>query len=513
MSDVNINPITKTDYPDPDVIRVGDTYYMISTTMHFMPGGVILRSYDLVNWEIANYIFDRLDDSDEERLERELSSYGGGMWAGSLRYHDGKFYAAFVSHFSERTYLFTAKDVCDKWEKSTIEGYYHDCSLLFDDDDRVYIVYGNREIRLVELKKDLSGPKEGGINRVLLTDNNDVILGYEGSHLYKINGKYYLFMIHWPKKAPTRRTEACFVADSLEGDFAGCDVFDDDRDYCNAGVAQGGIVDTPDGRWYSIMFQDSGAVGRMPVLVPIHWENDFPVFGEDGKVPKSFEVVSNRPYYEYEPLFTSDDFKYVTDEKGHAKLKLQWQWNHIPKDELWNINPKGGLNIKTGKLCTNMTHANNCLTQRMAYPKCEGEVTIDASKLKDGDVAGLCALQGCYGYVGITKETGNYYLVVVTKELEPSFKIGASDYLPGKIIEKIKLKESTVTVGLKAVFENRKDTLDFYYVSDGKQVKVGDTHKLQFRLDHFTGARFGLFVFATKEIAGEATFTDFEYRY
>lgn len=510
----NVNPIIKADYPDPDVIRVGDVYYMISTTMHFMPGGVIMRSYDLVNWEIASYIFDTLDDTPQERLERDFCNYAGGMWAGSLRYYEGMFYAAFVSHYSQTTYLFTAKDITGPWKKGTIEGYYHDLSLLFDDDGRKYLVYGNTQIRLVELNDDLSAPKKDGINEIILTDNTGAGLGYEGSHFYHINGKYYLFLIHWPKTAPARRTEACFVSDQITGPYVGGDVFNDDRDYFNMGVAQGGIVDTPNGHWYSIMFQDSGSVGRMPVLVPIQFDKEgFPVFGVNGKVPENFNVQTSRPYYRYEPIYTSDDF--VPNEDNPKELKLQWQWNHACNDECWKLLPEGGLCIRTGKISSNLTQAQNCLTQRMMFPKCEAEVTVDASGLKDGDIAGICALIGSYAYLGITKETGAYYLVKVTHESNErgGIGIGGGDVLPGTISEKIRLKDDKVTLCLKANFENMADKVDFFYLGDGKFMKVGEAHKLEYRLDHFTGARFGLFIYSTKMSKGEAVFTDFVYRY
>ena len=165
-----------------------------------------------------------------------------------------------------------------------MEGFYHDCSLLFDDDDRVYIVYGNRNIHLTELKEDLSGPKPGGLDRIVVKDAEGPFLGYEGTHFYKIKGKYYLFFIH-SLQNEWKRTEACFVSDSLDGEFVGGDVLNDDMGYCNSGVAQGGIVDTPDGKWYAILFQDRGAVGRIPVLVPMTWENDYPVLGVRGRVP------------------------------------------------------------------------------------------------------------------------------------------------------------------------------------------------------------------------------------
>lgn len=269
------NPIIWSDYPDPDVIRVEDTYYMISTTMHFMPGGVILRSYDLIQWEILTYVYEDLDRTPAQRLVGDETIYGKGMWAASLRYHKNKFYVCFVCNDTGKTYLYQANNIMGPWDKQIIEGFYHDCSLLFDDDDRVFIVYGNSKIHLVELNKELTGPKVGGISRVIVMEKGNVILGYEGAHFYKINGKYYLFLIHWPKDCYGRRTEACYVADSIEGEFVGSDVLDDDMGYYNQGVAQGGIVDTPWGDWFAMCFQDHGAIGRIPVLVPIQFINDF----------------------------------------------------------------------------------------------------------------------------------------------------------------------------------------------------------------------------------------------
>ena len=137
-----INPITRLDYPDPDVIRVDNTYYMVSTTMHFMPGCEILRSYDLVNWEHASYVYDVLDSTPGQKIEGEENIYGQGMWAASLRYHKGIFYVCFVANDTGKTYIYSAPSIEGPWKKSYIKGFYHDCSILFDDDDRVYIASG-----------------------------------------------------------------------------------------------------------------------------------------------------------------------------------------------------------------------------------------------------------------------------------------------------------------------------------------------------------------------------------
>ena len=506
-----INPITRLDYPDVDVIRVEDTYYMVSTTMHFMPGCEILRSYDLRNWEHATYVYDTLDGTPAQRLEGEQNIYGKGMWAASLRYHQGKYYICFVANDTHRTYLYTAEQIEGPWEKHQVEGFYHDCSLLFDDDGRVYIAYGNKEIYITELKRDLSGPLEGGLHRLAVSDEGHPGLGYEGTHFYKINGRYYLFFIH-SRRDCWKRTEACFAADSLTGEFTGGDVLDDDRGYCGQGVAQGGIVDTPEGRWYAVLFQDSGAVGRIPVLVPVSWEQGRPVFGEEGRIPERFELVSTRPGYAYRPLVESDDFR--------GELKPCWQFNHEPDRSLILHDREQGIwRVRTDKVCGSLTQAKNTVTQRMAWPGCAGEVTVDGSGLNEGDYAGICALQGCFGFIGLTRREGRLHLVVQCMGTEDGSMAPAAE---GKLRELTLLspEESVVRLKLEADFEEMRDKAFFYYKRIGEEGDPGFAkwvmadcgHKLRFRLDHFTGCRFGLTVFSTKEAGGSADFSDFVYR-
>ena len=317
MKIIGKNPITGLDYPDPDVIRVDDTYYMVSTTMHFVPGCEILRSYDLVHWEHLSYVYERLDSTEEQRLVGEKNCYGKGMWAASLRYHKGMYYICFVANDTGKTYLYTADNIEGPWEKRIMEGFYHDCSLLFED-DHVYIVSGNRNIRLQELRKDLSGPKEGGLDRILVSDSRNPGLGFEGSHFYKIDGMYYLFLIH---SLPDRwmRTQACYVSDSLTGEFKGGDVLCDTMGYCGQGVAQGGIVDTPDHKWYAVLFQDRGAVGRIPVLVPVKWE-------------KNVRVTCMPAPGEQKEQIIKKIIRYWVIREGHSV-----KWKHKAQDRMHNI--------------------------------------------------------------------------------------------------------------------------------------------------------------------------------
>ena len=480
------SPLIRADYPDVDVIRVGDTYYMISTTMHFFPGGVILRSHDLIRWETAAHVYDTLDSTPRRRME-DGNMYSQGMWAASLRFHEGVFHAVFSANDTHRTYHYTAEKIEGPWTLHPVEGFYHDNSVLFDDDGRVYIASGNRAIRLVEMEPDLSRPKPGGLDRIIVDDRARG-LGYEGSHLYKIGGRYYIFLIHWP--AGRMRTEAVFAADSLDGEWTGGDVLEDDMGFFRQGVAQGGIVDTPSGDWYAVLFQDRGAAGRMPVLSRVLWENGFPKFCPPGEQYRPEDLRSG---YEYAPLWGDDGF-------SSPVLLPEWEWNHEP--DLAHVKIGGGeVRIVSSRVDGELTEARNILTRRTFDPGCAAEITVDGSGLKDGDTAGLCALQGLYAWTGLRKEDGKYFLVMGEKTDE-GFREA----------ERIPAEGPTVRIRAAFDFRELRDTVAFSVEIGGVRRGIGPIHRLFYRLDHFTGVRIGLFLTAGKEAGGEAAFRQFAMR-
>lgn len=322
------NPVIYSDVPDLDVIRVEDNYYMVSTTMHLSPGMPIMKSKDLVNWEIVNYCYDILDDSDELSLRNGKKAYGDGTWAASIKYHDGKFYVSASSKTTEKTYVFSTTDIENGvWKKSVLDGYNHDLSLLFDDQEdgtHIYMFTGAGSVHVRELQEDAEGNvtyKDGGLNQTIIENANygegmtvadkDMTVRAEGAHAYKINDKYYIFMIQWPKDG--KRQEICWRSDSLTEGWE-CKLMLDtgievDGQMDGAGVAQGGIVDTPDGEWYAPLFQDHGAVGRIPMLAKVTWENDWPVFSID---PTMDMPVSGQ---DEKSIVVSDEF-YNGEEKA-----------------------------------------------------------------------------------------------------------------------------------------------------------------------------------------------------
>ena len=496
--------IIKSDYPDLDVIRVEDTYYMISTTMHFMPGAVILRSYNLLDWEFASYVYSSLDDTPGQKLEDGKGIYGKGMWAASLRYHKGTFYVAFVANDTHKTYLYTSSKITGPWKKSQIQGFYHDMSLFFEDDGKPYVIYGNTEIRITQLKDDLTGPKDGGLNKIIVKDNKEEVwLGFEGSHFYKIDGLYYLFVINFPKG--NMRTETLFVSEKLEGPYCCRHVFTSDLDGWNSGLAQGGIVQANDGKWYGILFQDHGALGRIPVLLPFNLNKDNPYFGIKGKACESITVLDNRPDYKYKKLYKSG---FLNEDN---QLDLAWQWNHIPDFNLISLKDNH-LTIKTDRLTSNVVQAKNTLTQRTFGEKCFASVLLDASKINEGDYAGFCALEGQYAFIAITKKNGSYYLCSAEHKVidgqEPDYSHKA------ELLTEVEISKPLVKLALKFDLTKEGQNVELQYFNENTRAfeRLGrEKSKLRYTLDQFVGVRFALFIFSTKETGGQADFSDFNF--
>lgn len=499
--------IIPSDFPDPDVIRIDDTYYMISTTMHFMPGCVILKSYNLCDWEFVSYVYDELDLTEGQTLNNKKGIYGKGMWAASLRYANGLFHVLFVANDTHKTYLYTSERVEGPWKKQIVLGFYHDNSVLFDDDGKVYVISGNTEIRITEMKEDLSGAKEGGLNKVIIQDEKDkVVLGYEGCHFYKINGKYYIFMIHMPKDK--MRTQACYVSENVSGPYKGCDVLQSDLNNWNSGVAQGGIVQSKDGKWYGILFQDHGALGRIPVLVPVEFINGFPVFGINGTAPETLTVLDNKPNYIYEPLYGSG----FTTKDG--TLKHFWQWNHTPDYKLIKIK-NDVLKIKTDAVVKNVVQAKNTLTQRTYTEKCNGSVTVDASVINEGDYAGFCALEGEYAFIAITKQNGKLKLVLANHKIPYTpWTMGVYDDEEPVILKEKEIENSEINLQMDFDLTKEKQQVKFSYFNknqnENQKTNFGEPVKLRYTLDQFVGVRFAMFIYSTKETGGEASFTNFK---
>jgi beta-xylosidase len=485
------NPIIHADVPDMSMIRVGDTYYMSSTTMHMSPGVPIMKSNDLVNWEIVSYCYDTLDDVDALNLENGKNAYGSGSWASCIRYHNDTYYVSTFAGTTNKTYIYSTKDIENgPWEKISFSPSYHDHTIFFDDDGKIYMIWGVGRLMMMELKEDLSGVKEG-TERVLIENasepaGDNIMLPAEGSQLFKVNGKYYLFNITWPRGG--MRTVIIHHADNIAGPWESRLALQD------RGIAQGGLIDTPDGDWYAYLFRDYGSVGRIPYLVPVTWEDGWPVLGTDGKVPDELNLPASKGLIP--GIVASDDFR---RKRGEPDLPLVWQWNHNPENEFWSVNRrKGFLRLKTGRVDEHFLQAKNTLTQRTIGPECSGSTLIDVSKMEEGDFAGLALLQKKYGLVGVKFENGAKKIVMISAQNDEPVEI-----------ESLPLDQKKVYLKAEGDFRNRKDEAYFYFSHDGESwTKIGSQLKMEYTLPHFMGYRFGLFNFATQTAGG---YVDFDY--
>lgn len=484
------NPLIWADVPDMAVVRVGNAYYMSSTTMHMNPGVPIMKSTDLVNWTLVSYAHQALDANDARlNLASGQSAYGKGSWASSIRYQDGMFYVSTFSYTTNKTYIYKTRDIENgPWTTSVINGAYHDCSLFFDA-GRAFLVYGTDDIKIIELTADASAIKSGGLNQVLIPKSSAVagssfIVSAEGAQIQKINGRYYVSLISWP--SGKSRTQLIYRADSLTGPYTGRVALQDQ------GVAQGGLVDTPDGRWFALLFRDSGAVGRIPYLVPVSWQDGWPVMGVSGKVPQSLSL-----YVAAQSLggiVGSDEFN-----QGQNKLPLLWQWNHNPVSSGWSLSARPGyLRLTTTHVTPGLLGARNSLTQRVFGPQSSASVAIETANMKDGDYAGLAALQAKYGFVGVSRSANAQAIVMI------SAATGTAQELA-----RVPLTQTRVYLRVDADFRNQVDQAKFYYSLDGKTwLAIGSTLKMTYDLSHFMGYRFALFNYASKAAGGHA---DFDY--
>lgn len=324
------------------------------------------------------------------------------------------------------------------------------------------------------------------------------MLRCEGCRAYVRNGYIYLCFIEWPDEGygNSRRREICYRGTSLEGTFDRRVIFDDACNYRNCGIAQGVIIDGYDGNWYSLMFQDHGAVGRIPYLLPLKWEEDWPVIGINGKAPVSFKIDATEVITE--PLVTGDTFEHDED-----ILPLQFQWNHNPIDEAWSFTErKGYLRLRNAQLADNLLTARNTLTERTVTPKSVFTIEGDFSGMKGGDYAGLAAFMGKYGTIGLAKSNGEFYITQTRKE-ETEIRQNVSE------IQGFNCNHFWLRIVFD--FENN-DKAFFYYSMDGTDfIEFGEPLDMEFTLDVFVGYRIGVFSYGTKNLGGVVDFRNLNF--
>lgn len=503
------NPMLWADVPDPDVIRVGDTFYLVSTTMHLMPGAPVMKSKDLKNWETVGYVFNRLTDSPKYDLQ-EGTVYGRGQWATSLKYHDGRFWALFAPNEGgpmNQTYICTASKAEGPWTVHSRLRHFHDATLFFDDDGTPYVFYGTGE--MCQLSRDLKSVVEGSTRHYFQREEDERGL-LEGTRVIKHNGTYYALLISHVYAPGHHRREVCYRTKDLNGTWEKNVILESDFGGFSY-LAQGTIVDTEEGDWYGIMFQDRGGVGRVLTLSPVRWIDGWPMLGdEQGKVPTFM-----RPYKSGQPataIVKSDDFT-------ASKLDLCWQWNHNPIDEAWSLteNP-GSLRLKTCRVVPNLYLAPNTLTQRMEGPECMGSVSINVSKMKDGDCAGLSAFNGDSGVLTVKKKGKKLFLEMSEQKVSLTEREKAVTDVEEKVVEAVALAPKTTSVYLRVTGDFRpghNDIANFFYSLDGQNWTQIGSQNYRMVFDYrrfFMGTKFALFCYATKKVGGYVDFDYFNYQ-
>ncbi len=499
------NPLFHGEFEDPDVIRVGDDYYLTGTTMHMMPAVEILHSKDLVNWQLVGYCTNRLDlgfdpkkpGQDPYRLEGG-NIYGQGIWAPCIRHHNGMFYI-FCNVNGAGLQVFRSKSINGPWEHNQLPGR-HDMSVLFDDDGKIYLISGNRNpYPIDELVPDLKSFVPGA--RHYLNVPPDGPRMGEGHHLYKIHDEYYDIsaipggtvnqMIARAKSIDGPWT----VTTMVQGESLGVTVAAPDYARPNdrgLWLHQGGMVDTPSGQWWSIIMSDHGAAGRMVSLVPITWHDDFPLIGLPGnlrKAPNTWIKPDTGYTQEPEPTYVPDD------NFDNGKMNPHWQWNHVPDDSKWSLTESPGVLRLHSLPADNFWTARDSLCQRPPGPESIMTVELDTSGLAAGDHAGLALLSSPYAWIGVVKSTnGTTLQMYESPRMER--RSGANSSPGNAPAISPTAPPDHLWLRVHCNFDN--DQAVFSWSADGSEfTPLGNSFTMSFQLVTFQGVRPSLFNFNT----------------
>ncbi len=502
------NPLFYEEFEDPDVIRVGGDYYLAGTTMHMNPAVQIMHSKDLVNWELVGYCMDRLDLGPAFRLEGG-NIYGQGIWAPCIRHHQGTFYI-FSNVNGAGLQVFRSKSIKGPWERNQLPGR-HDLSVLFDDDGRIYLISGARSpYPIEELAPDLRSFKTDAPKRALVGR-----LG-EGHHLYKINGKY-VDVSAIPGGAVDQMVA---VADSIDGPWkvermvqgeslgvtgaAPLRAQPNDR---GLWLHQGGIVDTPSGEWWSIIMSDHGSAGRMVALVPVTWDEGFPLIGLPGnlrKAPNTWLKPDTGHAQEPKPAFIHDD-----NFDGPA-LNPHAQWNHVPEDSKWSLTEKPGVLRLHSLPAPDFYSARNSLCHRPPGPESIITVELETSGLAPGDTAGLALLSWPYAWIGVVKTAQGDSLQMFIggggRRRGPGAAAPAAASAPA-----VSPTAPPAHLWLRVHCNFDTDEAIFSWSADGRQfTALGRPFAMTFQLTTFQGVRPALFNFnTTGQPGGYADFDNY----
>ncbi len=492
------NPVIPGDYSDIDAIRVGDDYYAISSTFQFSPGMVILHSRDLVNWQLAGHVITDLTQIGPALNWDTMNRYGKGVWAGSIRYYQGKFRVYFCTP-DEGFFMSTAPNPAGPWEplhKLWGVAGWDDCCPYWDDDGQGYLVAthfaDNYKIHLFKLSPD---------GRQLMMESDSVIhqsKGSEANKLYKINGLYYHF---YSEVKPEGRVTMMHRAKSIYGPYETKQLnhVDKKRD---KEPNQGGLIQTPSGSWWFFTHQGTGDwEGRAACLLPVTWTNGWPLIGQVGA-----DTIGSMVWSAQKPIpGKTVAIPQTNDAFSESTLPVQWEWNYQPRSEKWSLTERPGflrlhafLPVKPQHEHDNRSvfhRAGNTLTQRsMRTQRSEVIVKLDISGMADGQWAGLGHFSQTFSQFGIRQQAGVRRLSYDNNGRQTE----------GPAI-------SQPTIWLRSIWGH--DGLSRYaYSLDGQSfVYFGSPYQLSWGF--YRGDRTGLYSYNTLSEAGYVDIDSFHYDY
>lgn len=478
-----INPVLNADYSDPDVIRVGDKYYMVASDFHYM-GMQVLESEDLVNWKIVSQIYRRLDYDGWN----DNRHYGDGSWAPAIRFHNGKFYVYFCTP-TEGLMMSTASDAHGPWAPLTcvlkVEKWEDPCP-FWDEDGQAYLghsKWGAGPIIIHKMSED--GTK-------LLDDGKTVYTGpvAEGTKIMKLNGYYYIII---PEGGVEKGWQTVLRSKDIYGPYEKKVVLEQGSTNIN-GPHQGALVDTPEGEWWFLHFQSTEPLGRVVHLEPAHWNGGWPVIGVDidmNGIGEPVRVWTKPGVKKVVPI----SFPQTDDEFNGTSLGLQWQWNHNPYDASWSMSDRKGCLTLMALKALNIYMAHNSLTQKAMGYEGEAVTKMYIDRMEDGQRAGLICWGKIFNGIGVCRDKGKCSIYLE---------------LNGKL--QIICTAKGNAVYFKVILDSRNNSHQLYYSFDNKKyVAAGAPYSL--RTGFWKGVRVGLFSYNTLADAGKVSFDFFHYSF
>lgn len=495
------NPVLHADYSDPDAIRVGDDFYLISSSFSHVPGLPVLHSRDLVNWRLINHALPALVPRDHFAVPRP----GQGVWAPSIRHHAGKFWIYYPDP-DFGIYLVTADDPAGQWSEPLLvkggKGLIDPCP-LWDDDGRVYLVHGwaksrsgvNNVLTLLRLSTDGRRVEE---DLGLVVDGGQVAMAgfrtLEGPKFYKRDGWYYIFA---PAGGVATGWQSVFRAKNILGPYEHRVVLAQGATPIN-GPHQGALVDTPTGDWWFLHFQDKEAFGRVVHLQPVVWRDGWPVMGHNPNGDGTGEpvLVHRKPVQTGQPPVAPD----TSDEFVSSQLGLQWQWQANPGPDWLSLTARPGwlrLNSQPEPRPGNLYHAPYLLLQKFPAPAFSATARIELHARTAGECAGLIVFGYSYAWIGLRSTPQGNALVFASRT-------DAAKDEPQ--LEHLLIEPPAGPVWLRVVVRAGGECR-FAFSTDGERF-VDAGREFTATVGHWVGAKAGLFasVPAGTPAAGHADF-------